>query len=214
MKKIRKTALVCAMALTLCVMTAGCGGSGQAAGRSDSGNKVESVLAEKTAEADAAEETAAGTEAVTETVEPETTAPETTVVATVLPGTAATAEPETIAPPAEGVDVDLTVMSSTVVYSEVYNMMMAPDEYVGKVVKMQGPCAIYHDENTDINYYACIIQDATACCSQGLEFVLNDSYVEPDDYPEAGEEITVVGTFETYYEGQYLYCTLIESEME
>ena len=36
------------------------------------------------------------------------------------------------------VDLDLTVLSSTMVYSEVYNMMNEPEPYEGKMVKMQG----------------------------------------------------------------------------
>ena len=56
------------------------------------------------------------------------------------------------------------------VYSEVADMLTTPDNYIGKTVKMNGAFNIYQDEKTDQNYYACIIQDATACCSQGLEF--------------------------------------------
>ena len=106
------------------------------------------------------------------------------------------------------VDVDLTALSSTMVYSEVYNMMTAPDGYLGKTVKMEGQLAMYHDDATGKNYFACIISDATACCSQGIEFELTDEYTYPDDYPEVGEEICVTGTFDTYVEGEYQYCTL------
>ena len=34
----------------------------------------------------------------------------------------------------DGVDVDLTVLSSTMVYSEAYNMMYYPENYIGKTV--------------------------------------------------------------------------------
>lgn len=106
------------------------------------------------------------------------------------------------------IDVDLTSLSSTLVYSEVYNLMVTPEDYIGKTVKMDGSFAFYHDEGTDNYYFACIIADATACCSQGIEFVLTENYTYPDDYPEAGEEICVVGVFDTYQEGEYTYCTL------
>ncbi|MBQ6196772.1 MAG: hypothetical protein IJK47_05020 [Lachnospiraceae bacterium] len=109
---------------------------------------------------------------------------------------------------ADGVDVDLTKLSSTMVYSEVYNMMVSPEKYIGKTVKMKGLFAYYHDEAADIYYFACIIQDATACCAQGIEFVLTEDYTYPDDYPEVNEEICVVGVFDTYQEGDYTYCTL------
>ena len=101
------------------------------------------------------------------------------------------------------IDVDLTMLSSTMVYSEVYNMTMTPDDYVGKIVKMEGICDCYHDESNGNDYYACIIQDATACCSQGIEFVLADG-----SYPEVGQNVCVVGRFETYQENDYTYCRL------
>ena len=105
----------------------------------------------------------------------------------------------------EQVDVDLTALSSTVVYSEVYNMVTSPEDYVGKVVKMHGQFAIYEDPDTGTVYTACIIADATACCSQGLEFSLSGA-IYPDDYPELGTEITVTGTFQSYEEdGSKLY---------
>jgi len=39
---------------------------------------------------------------------------------------------------ADGIDVDLTAMSATMVYSEVQNMMLKPADYMGKTVKMAG----------------------------------------------------------------------------
>ena len=114
----------------------------------------------------------------------------------------------------EEVDVDLTILSSTMVYSEVYNMISYPEEYLGKTVRMKGPFAYFHDEATDNYYFACIIQDATACCAQGIEFVLTEDYVYPDDYPEVDEEICVVGVFDTYMEGEYRYCTLRNARLQ
>ncbi len=111
-------------------------------------------------------------------------------------------------------DLDLTKLSSTMVYSEVFNMMNSPDSYMGKYIKMKGAFSVYHDEASDKNYFACIIADATACCSQGIEFRLKDSGTYPDDYPEIGSEITVSGTFNTYSEGDYLYCELKDAVLE
>lgn len=117
-------------------------------------------------------------------------------------------------------DVDLTRLSSTMIYSEVYNMMSEPEKYIGKSIRMNGQFALYQatDEEgkpiQDQIYFACVIADATACCSQGLEFVLADELVYPDDYPELGTEITVSGTFETYDENGYMYCHLINAVFE
>ena len=43
---------------------------------------------------------------------------------------------------------------------------------------------------------------AAACCAQGIEFILTDDYA------------TVIGSFDTYYEGEYLYCTLRDAVIE
>ncbi len=108
----------------------------------------------------------------------------------------------------KSVDVDLTVLSSTMVYAEVYNMMTTPDNYLGKTVKMKGQFAVYHDEMTDKYYFAVVIADATACCQQGLEFVLDSESVYPADYPKEGSNITVTGIFGTYDEDGSTYCQL------
>lgn len=99
------------------------------------------------------------------------------------------------------------------VYSEVYNMMYEPDRYLGKRIKMNGRFAVYENPNTGAVYTACIIMDATACCSQGLEFVLAGEHSYPADYPEPGTEITVVGTFQTYEENGYVDYHLVDAEM-
>ncbi len=115
---------------------------------------------------------------------------------------------------AEGIDVDLTLLSSTMVYSEVYNMMFTPEDYVGKTIKMTGAFAYYKDETTGKQYYACIITDATACCAQGIEFVLKGNYTYPEDYPELEETITVQGVFDLYDEDGYKYCRLLDAKMD
>lgn len=114
----------------------------------------------------------------------------------------------------DGIDVDLTALSSTMVFAEVYNMMMDPMSYIGKTVRMNGSFTIYHDDEKNRDHYACIIQDATACCSQGVEFVLTDDYTFPEDYPEEGEDICVTGVFKTYKEGKYTYWALMDAKKD
>lgn len=108
-------------------------------------------------------------------------------------------------------DVDLTTMSSTMVYSQVNDMIRSPEKYLGKTVKMSGDFGIY--EGDERNYYACVIADATACCSQGIEFVLEGEHKYPEDYPEIGDEITVVGVFDTYQEDELVFCQLINARI-
>jgi len=111
------------------------------------------------------------------------------------------------------VDVDLTVLSSTMVYAEVYNMMVRPDDYIGKVVKMRGPYyASYYDE-TGKYYHYVIIEDATACCQQGLEFIWDGGHTYPDDYPENNTNIEVVGVFGSYEELGSTYYYLAAADI-
>jgi hypothetical protein len=104
--------------------------------------------------------------------------------------------------------IDLTVMSSTMVYSQVYNMVFYPENYIGTKVKMQGIYSDYLDENTGKHYFACFIKDATACCAQGIEFEPTSEFAYPDDYPSEGDIVTVEGDFDIYTENGEQYCTL------
>lgn len=108
--------------------------------------------------------------------------------------------------------VDLTVLNSTMVYSEVYDMVSKPEDYIGKRVKMAGLFSVYEDEKTKKRYFSCIIQDATACCAQGLEFELKDARKYPEEYPEMDSEITVVGTFDTYEEDGNMFCVIRDAQ--
>lgn len=110
------------------------------------------------------------------------------------------------------VDLDLTRLSSTMVYSEVSQMMSNPSKYVGKKVKMNGQVTIYKSEEMNRTYYTCIIADATACCQQGIEFRLEKNAELPKNYKE-GDEVTVIGEFSTYLEGSNIYCELVNSKL-
>ena len=114
-------------------------------------------------------------------------------------------------PKTEGVDVDLTKMSSTMVYSEVLNMQQKPDEYTDKIVRMKGPFNVTELDGN--RYYACVIKDAAACCSTGIEFVWAGEHSYPEDYPKVNEEITVTGTFNVYTEGKSKYLQLKDAEV-
>lgn len=115
------------------------------------------------------------------------------------------------------VDYDLTQMSSDMVYATVYQMMVTPEEYEGKTFRIDGNFYATYYEATKKYYFYCVIQDATACCAQGMEFVWEDgTHIYPDEYPEDNAEIVVEGTFETYKEegDQNLYCRLSDAILQ
>lgn len=122
-------------------------------------------------------------------------------------------------PYAGKVDVDLTALSSTMVYSEVYNMLYNdPAHYLGKTVRARGTFSIYQLVTDGVLQpdpvaYACIISDAAACCAEGMEFVLEGDYTYPDDYPELGTEITVIGEFQSYEENEMTWYHLVNARL-
>lgn len=110
--------------------------------------------------------------------------------------------------PYDNIDVDLTAMPKKLSYATANRMNLVSEQYLGQIVKMNGICSIFHDEKRDIYFFTCEINDETACCTLGIEFELLDDYKFPDDYPKENDEVTVVGTFDTYKEGARTYKTL------
>ena len=123
------------------------------------------------------------------------------------------AQKEESKPESTGEILDLRELSPTVVYSEVFAMMNEPESYEGKTIIAKGPFSHYDDDRTGQQYYAVIVKDATACCAQGIEFVLYGDKKYPDDYPEDGEEVTVTGIFNTYEDVTGKYVQLVDAEI-
>ena len=220
-KRLIMSILVLSMLLTV----TGCGGASQTAGsRLNTQNAVDKVLNQKTGDGDVESKLSAG--ATTETTI--TTEMQTTTERESASATEATSEPtygqvvngdsSVIAQyKSEGVDVDLTLMGKDLIYATVYQMMSKPEEYEGKTIRIEGKYYASYYPITDKYYNYCLIADALACCSQGLEFELGGDAVYPDDYPADQSQVIVTGVFETYTEeaGQtFYYCRLRDAEYQ
>ena len=122
--------------------------------------------------------------------------PEDTPLPTREPTPLPTAEPTPQPlPETESGELDLTGMSGTMLYTMIYHMMMRPEDYLGKTIRVKGQFSAYVDEKSGKSYYACYIADAAGCCAQGLEFSPAETLAYPDDFPEPGTDITVRGVF-------------------
>lgn len=108
------------------------------------------------------------------------------------------------------VDIDISVMNSDMIYATVYQLVSAPEQYIGKRIKIKGNHYSQYYEETGLTYHFALIQDAAACCAQGLEFEMASGL----EYPNEEEEVVVVGTFETYEEQGLTYCTLKNSVIQ
>ena len=213
----RFTALISVLSMLLTVT--GCSGDSQTAGsRLNTENAVDKVLNQKTGGEDA--KTITETETTTE-IEKSTemeSADITDPTSEPTYGQVVNGDSSVIAQyKSDGVDVDLTLMGSDLVYATVYQMMSKPEEYEGKTIRIEGKYYASYYPITDKYYNYCLIADALACCSQGLEFELAGGTVYPDDYPADQSEVVVTGVFETYTEeaGQtFYYCRLRDAEYQ
>lgn len=107
---------------------------------------------------------------------------------------------ETAATEQRKVDIDLTRFSPNMLYAEVYNMGMSPEDYKGKIIKLTGefarfPLTVGENGNptSDEEIFVCIISDAMACCATGIEFIPQKGSSFWTNYPKEGNKITVTG---------------------
>ena len=91
----------------------------------------------------------------------------------------------------EKVDFDLSTMKPNMVYAQVFDMLVSPETYENKIIRMKGNFEIYEASEIMGKSYAVIIYDALACCQQGIEF----RYDFENNLPEKGSEIIVTGKF-------------------
>ncbi len=118
-------------------------------------------------------------------------------------------EESEIAEPAVPDFVDLTEMSSTMVYSYVYDMLIRPTEYLGKTVKVHGTYNQIYFEANDTTYNYVVVNDATGCCPQGIEFIVPEGV----EFPAQDTPIELVGVFESYDRGDFKYTRLVVEEI-
>lgn len=106
--------------------------------------------------------------------------------------TQATTSPASISDTCK-IDLDLTKMSATIIYSTIFDMMMDSEKYQNKNIKVKGFFNALNDSFDNSIHFAIIIPDATACCVQGLEFIWDKNHKYPEDYPSQDQEITLTG---------------------
>ena len=207
-----KRLIVSISVLGMVLSVTGCSGDSKIAGsRLNTENAVDKVLNQKT-------ETTTQTETTTEVETESASASATEATSEPTYGQVVNGDSSVIAQyKSEGVDVDLTLMGKDLIYATVYQMMSKPEEYEGKTIRIEGKYYASYYPITDKYYNYCLIADAAACCSQGLEFELGGGAVYPEGYPEDQSEVIVTGVFETYTEeaGQtFYYCRLRDAEYQ
>ena len=96
---------------------------------------------------------------------------------------------EEISAPKTDVEIDLSKMNADLAYAFIFQIVVEPEKYEGKTVRMTGTFETFYDNEPYGRHDYCIITDVLACCAQGLEFEsAKVSGIEP------GQKITISGT--------------------
>ena len=113
--------------------------------------------------------------------------------------TSATVSPEkgsdknsSAAKAASKIDYDLSNMNYNMISSITFEMLIEPQKYAGKTIKICGQ--FYTEVEEEIRYFSVIIWDATLCCPAGMDFIPPATMTFPDDFPPEETQITVTGT--------------------
>ena len=93
--------------------------------------------------------------------------------------------------PQTKIDYDLSNMNYNMVSAITFEMLVEPEKYVDKSVKISGQ--FYSEVYEEKRYYSVIVWDATLCCPAGLDFIPPQGFDFPDDFPELEQNITVTG---------------------
>ena len=110
------------------------------------------------------------------------------------------------------IDFDFTRFSATMVYAQVFDMLISPERYDGKVIRMKGTFEVFEYEEGGVLHrsFACVVRDSTACCVQGMEFALAGEARYPDDYPSTGSDIIITGRYKKEIIDGLIYTKLVD----
>lgn len=111
--------------------------------------------------------------------------------------------------------IDLTKLSDSMVYAELYVILTNPQEYLGRMISMKGEYFEYFNEVSDSYNFFVLTTDEDGCCQTGLEFVVdNDKIKYPEDYPKEKSTIEVTGIFTKGYDDESEYYYLLTDSIE
>ncbi len=110
--------------------------------------------------------------------------------------------------PSIEVDYNFYEMSSTLIYGQVYNLIVDAHAYVDKSFRVEGEFQTSTRNDGKTLYYL-VINDATGCCPQGLEL----QFQEGIQKPSVGDVISVDALAQVYQYGESEYVYLDVTSM-
>lgn len=106
------------------------------------------------------------------------------------------------------VDVDVSILPTSLAFAQVSRMMFDVHEYEGNTVKIQG--MYYHDKIPElgIDRKTIMLLDELSCCQGYFEIILPDGV----EFPENGEQMMLIGEYILESKGEYSYPVLRVSD--
>lgn len=111
------------------------------------------------------------------------------------------------------VDFDLSIMTSTLAFAQMQNIMQGPDNFIGKTMKIKGEYSSAYFGKTQQFYHFISVVDQITCCQETMEFILAGKKKTIQDYPYEGDQIELTGTFKKYIEEEKPFYHLVVNDV-
>ena len=111
------------------------------------------------------------------------------------------------------IDYDLSNMNFTMISSFFFQMLIEPETYENKIFKIKGNFQTFDNPEGGLPYFSVIMNDATLCCQEGIDFVWEGEHNWPQDYPETGTEISIIGKYIVTEDDGFTYNYLLVSDI-
>jgi hypothetical protein len=98
----------------------------------------------------------------------------------------------------DGIDIDFTRLSTIVQSTQHEIIMENVGDFVGQTMRIRGEyTAFFWEESGEIHHFVTL--DCPSGCPKYFEFAVSGGELEfPDDYPDEGVLIEIVGVLSTY----------------
>ncbi len=90
-----------------------------------------------------------------------------------------------------GVDHDLTGMSATMLFGQVFDILHNSENYYESTIRLEGEFEVLVNAVSDESVYTLIVEDEGGCCAQWLRLKMAEGV--DIDIPEAGAAVLLEG---------------------
>ena len=126
-------------------------------------------------------------------------------------------ESETVTPAVATakIDYDLSNYNFTMISSFFFQMLIEPETYENKTFKIKGKFQSFENEEDPaaLPYFSVIMNDATMCCQEGIDFIWEGNHNWPADYPQQDQVITIVGKYIVTETDGFTYNYILASDI-